>query len=393
MSGIYESKLRALLESAGIAIGGSNPWDITVHNPHFYKRVVTESHLGIGESYMDGWWDCEALDQFFYRVLRARLDAKVSQASRALGNILGVLVNLQKPSRAFTVGEVHYNVGNDLYEAMLDKRMLYSCGYWKDARNLNEAQENKLRLIFNKLELQPGMRVLDIGCGWGGLSLYAAQHYGVQVLGVTLSQAQLQEGQARVRVAGLEGQVQLELRDYRDVLSRGPAQFDKIASVGMAEHVGRRNMPEYFRSAYAALKPGGLMLNHAIGDGIGQARVPMWLQSGNFARKYVFPDGELLPVWETLKYASEQLFEVRDVENLREHYALTIGHWAARLEAHRPEALALLGEERLRLWRLYLGATSYYFRKGHLTLFQSLLAKPDAERAVPLPLSRAGLYR
>lgn len=168
MSSIYESKLRALLEAAGIAIGGGNPWDISVHDPRFYKRVVTESHLGIGESYMDGWWDCEALDQFFYRVLRARLDAKVSQASRALGNLLGVLVNLQKPSRAFTVGEVHYNVGNDLYEAMLDKRMLYSCGYWKDARNLDEAQENKLRLIFNKLELQPGMRVLDIGCGWGG---------------------------------------------------------------------------------------------------------------------------------------------------------------------------------------------------------------------------------
>ena len=151
-------------------------------------------------------------------------------------------------------------------------------------------------------------------------------------------------------------------------------------------------MPTYFRAAYAALKPGGLMMNHAISDGIPQARVPLWLQSGNFARRYVFPDGELLPIWETVKHATEAQFEVRDIENLREHYALTLTHWAANLETHHAEALAALGEHRHRLWRIYLGATSHYFEKGHLGLYQTLLAKPDEQRRAHVPLSRADLY-
>ena len=384
---------------------------LTLKTEHALGRMLRlPVDLALGEAYLRGDFDIEGdfgavaglADDFGELPTLAQVPgllADVDLLRRGAGEMprpVSVSLEGEQHSRERDQQAIqyHYDVSNDFYKLWLDERMVYSCAYFPSGQEtLDEAQTAKLDYICRKLQLRPGERLLDIGCGWGGLSLYAAQHYGVQVLGVTLSQAQLQEGQARVRAAGLEGQVHLELRDYRDVLSRGPAQFDKIASVGMAEHVGRRNMPEYFRSAYAALKPGGLMLNHAIGDGIGQARVPMWLQSGNFARKYVFPDGELLPVWETLKYASEQLFEVRDVENLREHYALTIGHWAARLEAHRPEALDLLGEERLRLWRLYLGATSYYFRKGHLTLFQSLLAKPDAERAVPLPLSRAGLYR
>lgn len=187
---IYETKLRELLESAGIIVNGTNPWDIRVLDRRFYKRVITESHLGIGESYMDGWWECDALDEFFYRILRARLDHKVSQTTRILSNLAGLMVNLQRPSRAFQVGETHYNVGNELYEAMLDRHMLYSCAYWKDAQDLDSAQENKLRLIFNKLRLEPGMHVLDIGCGWGGAARFAAEHYGVSVSGVTVSSEQ-----------------------------------------------------------------------------------------------------------------------------------------------------------------------------------------------------------
>ncbi|WP_135229762.1 SAM-dependent methyltransferase [Deinococcus fonticola] len=290
--------------------------------------------------------------------------------------------------------EYHYDVSNDFYKLWLDSHMLYSCAHFSSGQEtLEQAQEAKLEYICRKLRLQAGERLLDIGCGWGGLAIYAAQRYGVQVLGVTLSQAQLTEAQERVKAAGLQDRITLELRDYRDVLAAGYEPFDKIASIEMSEHVGRKNMPTYFKTAYAILKPGGLMLNIASSDGIAQARVPMWLQSGNFARKYVFPDGEMLPAWETLKHASEALFEVRDVENLREHYVLTLKHWARRLEAQEAQARPMLGEQRWRLWRLYLGATSYYFQKGHLSLFQSLLAKPDAERAVPLPLTRADLYR
>ncbi len=296
--------------------------------------------------------------------------------------------------------EHHYDVSNDFYKLWLDARMVYSCGYFPSGgETLDDAQSAKLELICRKLRLKAGERLLDIGCGWGGLAIYAAQNYGVSVLGVTLSDAQLQEGLARVEAAGLSHLVTLELRDYRDVLGEdrpgkdGEGTFDKISSIGMSEHVGRKRMAEYFATAYRALKPGGLMLNQAITGGIGQAKVPILLQSGNFARRYIFPDGELLPVYETQKYADAALFEVRDVENLREHYAATLSHWSSNLEAHQDEALAYLGTERYRLWRIYLNACVYYFRAGHLSVFQTLLAKPDEDRRVHLPASRADLFQ
>ena len=286
--------------------------------------------------------------------------------------------------------EHHYDVSNDFYKLWLDERMVYSCGYFPNGdETLDQAQAAKLEHVCRKLRLKEGEHLLDIGCGWGGLAIYAAQHYGVRVTGVTLSAAQLREAQARVEAAGLSGQVSLELRDYRDVT--GP--FDKISSVGMAEHVGRKNMAEYFETAHRVLKPGGLMLNHAISSGLAQAHVTSLLQSGNFARRYIFPDGELLPIWETQKFAEAALFEVRDVENLREHYAQTLSHWAANLEAHEAEARTHLSNERYRLWRIYLNACVYYFSAGHLSIFQTLLAKPDEARRVPLPRSRADLYR
>ena len=286
--------------------------------------------------------------------------------------------------------EHHYDVSNEFYKLWLDARMVYSCGYFPNGdETLDAAQSAKLELICRKLRLKAGERLLDIGCGWGGLAIYAAQQYGVSVLGVTLSDAQLQEGRARVEAAGLGHLVTLELRDYRDV----QGTFDKISSIGMSEHVGKKRMAEYFAGAYRVLKPGGLMLNQAISGGIGQAKVPILLQSGNFARRYIFPDGELLPVFETQKYADAALFEVRDVENLREHYATTLAHWASNLEAHQDEALASLGTERYRLWRIYLNACVYYFRAGHLSVFQTLLAKPDEARRVHLPASRTDIYR
>ena len=285
--------------------------------------------------------------------------------------------------------EYHYDVSNDFYKLWLDQRMLYSCAYfpqgakWPVTESLDQAEEAKLDLICRQLRLRPGEILLDIGCGWGGLAIYAAQHYQVRVVGITLSESQLHEAQERVRAAGLEGQIELEIRDYRDLPQR-PEKFDKIVSIEMAEHVGRKNMATFFGTAHQMLRPGGKMVFQATGDGLDQAKVPMWLQSGNFARKYVFPDGELLPIWETLKYASEAHFEVHDLKNMRDHYSSTLRYWLSGLENHQAEAQALLGEQRYRLWRIYLGACIYYFQKGHLTNYLCLFSKLDAERRTGL---------
>ncbi|HHE32047.1 MAG TPA: cyclopropane fatty acyl phospholipid synthase [Chlorobaculum parvum] len=359
MSGIYESKLRALLESAGIAVGGGNPWDITVHDPRFYKRVVTESHLGIGESYMDGWWDCPALDQFFYRVLRARLDAKVSQATRILGNMLGFLVNLQKPSRAFTVGEVHYNVGNDLYEAMLDKRMLYSCGYWKDARDLDEAQENKLRLIFNKLNLAPGMQVLDIGCGWGGAARFAAEHYGVSVTGVTVSSEQ------KKKADELRNNLPVEVRliDYRQL----DGSFDRIYSIGMFEHVGVKNYRRFFEITRNCLKPDSLFLLHTIGSKRSSTHTDKW------THKYIFPNS-MLPSARQITSAAEGRQLIEDWHAFGNDYSHTLMAWHRNFEQHWPQLRHAYNERFYRMWRYYLLSAAGSFRARNVQLWQILLS-------------------
>ncbi|WP_084050477.1 SAM-dependent methyltransferase [Deinococcus hopiensis] len=384
---------------------------LVLRSEHALGRMLRlPADLAFGEAYLRGDFEIEgdigtvagipdAFDAQFTPATTARVLRDVATLRRGAGptpppttaRLEGEVHSRERDRQAITY---HYDVSNDFYKLWLDRRMVYSCAYFPTGtETLDEAQEAKLEYICRKLRLQPGERLLDIGSGWGGLAIYAAQQYGVQVLGVTLSEAQLHEARQRVEAAGVSHLVTLELRDYRDVLGSGHGQFDKIASIGMAEHVGRRNMPTYFRAAYDALKPGGLMLNHAISGGIEQAKVPYLLQSGNFARKYVFPDGELLPIWETLKHGAEAKFEVRDVENLREHYAQTTACWSRNLEAHREEALAALGEERFRLWRIYLGACAYYFAAGHLSIYQSLLAKPRVDRSVALPPSRADLYR
>jgi len=384
---------------------------LVFRNEHALGRMLKlPADLALGEAYLRGDFDLEgdigaiagipdAFDATFTPATTARLLRDMATLRRGAGptppamntRLEGEVHSRERDRQAITY---HYDVSNDFYKLWLDRRMVYSCAYFPTGtETLDEAQEAKLEYICRKLRLKEGERLLDIGSGWGGLAIYAAQKYGAQVLGVTLSEAQLHEARQRVEAAGVTGLVTLELRDYRDVLSAGHGQFDKIASVGMAEHVGRRNMPTYFRAAYEALKPGGLMLNHAISGGIEQAKVPFLLQSGNFARKYVFPDGELLPIWETLRHASEARFEVRDVENLREHYSRTTAHWSRNLEAHREEALAALGEERFRLWRIYLGACVYYFAAGHLSIYQSLLARPREDRSVAVPMNRGDLYR
>jgi cyclopropane-fatty-acyl-phospholipid synthase len=291
----------------------------------------------------------------------------------------------------------HYDVGNDFYKLWLDDRMVYSCGYFPSGEEtIDEAQEAKLEHICRKLRLQPGERLLDIGCGWGGLVKYAAERHGVQAVGITLSEPQAELARERIAEAGLSERCTVEVRDYRDLPD--DAAFDKIASVGMVEHVGGSRLPEYFAHAYRLLRPGGLFLNHGI---VSLGRRPSALARrlgrpierwGSFIERYVFPDGELVSPAEMIRPAEVAGFEVRDAESLREHYARTLRHWVSRLEAHRDEAIAMVGEPTYRIWRIYMAGSAASFAVGRTGIVQILLGKRDASGAIRLPATRADLY-
>ena len=295
----------------------------------------------------------------------------------------------------------HYNVGNPFYALWLDARMVYSCAYFvHESDDLERAQESKLDLICRKLRLRPGERLLDIGCGWGGLIMHAARRYGVFALGITLSDAQAELARQRIDTAGLTDRCKVELRDYRELpKDSGFEPFDKIASVGMVEHVGQKRIDDYFAAAHASLRPGGLFLNHGIVSIAGSrpeslaSRVlgRLW-QRGEFIDRYVFPDGELLPAATVVASAEGKGFELRDVESLREHYLLTLRHWVGRLQSREREAIALVGETTYRVWRLYMSASAHGFRIGRIGIIQSLLAKPHADGRVELPRTRADIY-
>jgi len=291
----------------------------------------------------------------------------------------------------------HYDVGNDFYALWLDREMVYSCAYFKHGdESIDEAQRAKLDLICRKLRLRPGERLLDIGCGWGALIRHAAEHYGVTALGVTLSPSQAALANQRIADAGLTGRCSVELRDYRAL--RG-LRFDKIASVGMFEHVGRRRMHSYFRSVFDLLESGGLFLNHGIIEAP-EMRIAaktlasrvMW-RKGDFIGRLVFPRGELVRLDEEIANGERSGFKTRDVESLREHYVLTLRHWGRRLEEHAAEAIGMVGSGTYRTWRLYLAASAHGFDSGRLSLAQVLFAKPDAQGHVRVPATREDLYR
>ena len=281
----------------------------------------------------------------------------------------------------------HYDLSNDFYQLWLDQAMVYSCAYFRSASDtIDHAQRQKLEYVCRKLRLRAGERLLDFGCGWGGLILHAAREYGVKATGITLSEQQRALAQERISQAGLSNRCEVRLLDYRDAAQLG--EFDKVVSVGMVEHVGESNLPEYFRAAYQLLKPGGVFLNHGI------ARAGNRLQSvePTFTDVYVFPDGELVPISETLRHAENSGFEVRDVEDLREHYFLTLCQWLRRLEARADEARKMIGDVKYRTWRLYLAGSAYYFQTGKLCLYQSLLTKNEDGQS-RLPLTREDWYR
>lgn len=280
----------------------------------------------------------------------------------------------------------HYNISNDFYRLWLDERMIYSCAYFKRPDDsLDTAQEQKLDYLCRKLRLQEGERLLDIGCGWGGLLLHAVRHYGVTAYGITLSQLQADLASERIRAAGLEGRCRVAVQDYRELDEK--ETYDKIVSVGMVEHVGKARLAEYFDKAWRLLRRGGVFLNHGIAVNSGQP----FPKGPSFVDRYVFPDGELLPISTTIETAERCGFDLRDLENLREHYARTLDEWVRRLEAHHEEARAVAGETIYRIWRLYMAGSAYNFRLGRLNLFQTVLVRCDRGRCC-LPLTRDDWY-
>jgi cyclopropane-fatty-acyl-phospholipid synthase len=358
-----------LLAHADVRLDGGRPWDIRVHHPRLYHRVLTQWSLGLGESYMDGDWDCERPDELFHRLMRTDVEARAMGSARlrlALETLRQSWLNLQAPARAFEVGKRHYDAGNDVFEAMLDARMIYSCAYWEHARDLDEAQEHKLELICRKLELKPGDKLLEIGCGWGGLARFAAERHGAVVTGITVSKEQL--ALARERCAGLP--VTLRLQDYRELTGR----FDKIVSVGMFEHVGPKNYPVYFDTVRRLLEPGGLFLLHTIGIDVRSPRTDPWID------RYVFPNGKL-PSAVELTQALEGRFLVEDWHNFGPDYDRTLMAWHERFERAWPQLAPRYGERFGRMWRYYLLSCAGFFRSRQGQLWQLVLAGRERREA------------
>ena len=360
-----ESVMRGLLDTAGIEVNGKHPWDIQVHDKRFYQRVLADVELGLGESYLEGWWDCEAIDQMIDRALRARLDQKIKGDWKLSAHVIASrLLNLQSRARAYEVGERHYDLGNDLYCAMLDRRLNYTCAYWKDAATLDEAQEAKLDLVCQKIGLEPGMRVLDIGCGWGAFAKFAAEKYGAQVLGVTVSKEQVALGSQLCE--GLP--VELRLQDYRE-LAQGPrGAFDRVISIGVMEHVGYKNYRTYMRVADHCLKEGGIAFIHTIGGNVSNTTTDLWNQ------KYIFPNS-LLPSISQLGAALENIFIMEDWHNIGPHYDPTLMAWYANFERAWPGLRDRYGERFYRMWRFYLLTSAACFRARHQQLWQILLTR------------------
>lgn len=391
-------------------------WTLVINNPAVFRLILLHpDELALGEAFLRGDWDVEGDLERVFDVARAI--AGFHPQPRDLWRlapllVVGALTGHGLPAehpeehRAGASAHVahtrevdqrairyHYDVGNDFYRLWLDRQMIYSCAYFQAAdADLEAAQAAKLDLICRKLRLQPGERFLDIGCGWGALVRHAAANYGVQALGITLSEAQAALARERIAAEGLGDRCRIEVRDYRDLPT---TWFDKAASVGMAEHVGKANLPAYFDTIFRALKPDGLFLNHAIADMPRAGRKPKTVVGNrskeSFIERHVFPDGELVPLHDMLAAAEQVGFEACDVEGLRRHYALTLRHWRRRLEARRDEVLATADETTFRVWRLYMAGAAYSFEHGNLSIYQVLLSRPGTGWAA-LPLTREELY-
>ena len=359
----YRAKraVEQILSLAEIKIYGNNPRDIRVHNNEFYRRVLRQQSIGLGESYMDGWWDCEKLDEFFHHVLLAKIDSKIKNNWKLLFRIFTAKVfNLQSAGRAFEIGERHYDLGNDLFRNMLDKRMVYSCGNWKDAKTLDQAQEDKFELVCRKLWLRPGMNILDIGCGWGSLARYAAEKYKVSVTGITVSKEQVEMG--RKVCDGLP--VEIRLQDYRDIAD----EFDRVVSLGMIEHVGYKNYSTYMEVVSRCLKDDGLFLLHTIGGNKSVKTTDPWLN------KYIFPNS-MLPSIRQISESIEELFVMEDWHNFSADYDKTLMAWYQNFETNWDKIKSNYDTRFFRLWKYYLLSCAGAFRARKNQLWQIVLSK------------------
>jgi cyclopropane-fatty-acyl-phospholipid synthase len=349
-----------LLSNAGITVGGDAPWDIQVHDARVYARVLRDGTLGVGESYVDGWWDCASLDQMVTRLARARAELVVGESWAVLTQVVKArLFNLQL-ARPFEVGERHYDVGNDLYRAMLGPRMAYTCAYWKDTDDLDAAQEAKLDLVCRKIGLRPGMRILDLGCGWGGFAAFAAERAGAKVVGYTVSREQA--AWAAEHFASLP--IEIRLDDYR----KATGTYDAVVSIGLMEHVGPKNFRGYMELASRLLAPGGVAFIHTIAGHRPRTRIDPWFD------KYIFPNAAI-PTLAELAAAMADILVVEDVQNLGEHYDRTLLSWWANFDAAWPTLRSRYGDRFYRTWKYYLLSSAAYFRARQHNLFQ-IVATP-----------------
>ncbi|MBI2551137.1 cyclopropane fatty acyl phospholipid synthase [Candidatus Uhrbacteria bacterium] len=361
MSASLKHAVSDLLNGTGVDLNGSAPHDLRVRDERFYARVLSGGSLALGESYMDGWWDCEAIDEMVALLLKGNIRSKIKPTfGMAKNALLAQVMNRQFGARAFHIGKAHYDIGNDLYTRMLDKRLTYTCGYWKTAMNLDDAQEAKLDLVCRKIGLQRGQRVLDIGCGWGSFAKFAAEKYGAHVVGVTVSKEQMALAQTLCK--GLT--VDIRLQDYRSVNET----FDHIISLGMFEHVGHKNYRTYFEVARRCLKDDGLFLLHTIGGNRSSITTDPWIE------KFIFPDS-LIPSAAQITKAAEGLFVMEDWHNFGTDYDKTLMAWYANVEQHWVELAGKYDERFHRMWRYYLLACAATFRVRQNQLWQIVYSK------------------
>jgi len=353
--------LTEMFDHAGVTVNGHQPWDIQVHDDRWYRRAMQEKNLGMGESYMEGWWDCSQIDEMICRLLRGGLDEKLKGTLRySIGFIPDILFNLQSRARSHLIAKQHYDLGNDLFFSFLDPYHQYSCGFFESTNDLNQSQEQKISLILKKLNLSARDHLLDIGCGWGGLAYYAANRYGCKVTAVNISQEQVRY--AREYCKDLP--VYFHEGDYRMIDGR----FDKIVSVGMFEHVGRKNYRTYMRVVHRLLKEEGIFLLHTIGNNTSTAHTDPWIT------KYIFPNSSI-PSLRQISKSIEKLFIIEDLHNIGPHYDKTLMAWNDRFQQAWPMLNKRYDDRFKRMWEYYLLSCAGSFRARNIQLWQIVMTK------------------